>query len=178
MFVPLRRLTGLTFPGSRCEPSVVRSNIAALLLCLIGLLQISGYLTGLREVQGFGAATAASPFPKVFSDVNGLETFASTFVLRVQTRSGHELEKEITPELYQRLAGPYNRRNVYGAALSYAPRLPDAVWQSVFCYGLRPGGPLHTEFDLPEDAVRISVVIWTKTRGRSDTWVLEPSCKA
>jgi hypothetical protein len=172
-----RQFTGLTSNESRPVTWVFWSNVAALLLCVVGLLQMSGYLIGVRTLQGLGAATAASPFPKVFSDVDGLETFASQFVLRIHTASGEDLEKEITPELYQRLKGPYNRRNVFGAALSSAPRLPQATWQSVYCYGLRPQGPLRTELGLPEDAVRISVAIRTKTRGRSNIWILEPSCK-
>lgn len=30
---------------------------------------------------------------------------------------------ELTPELYSKIQGPYNRRNVYGAAISYGPAL-------------------------------------------------------
>ena len=135
-----------------------------------------GDLTGLTALKGIGAATAASPFPKVFSDVRGLETFASEFILHYEMTDGIDRKLPITPELYRRLAGPYNRRNVYGAALSYAPRLPEVIWSSVYCYGLRPGGPLRREFGLPENIVKIQVLIATRTRGRDDTWVLNPVC--
>jgi hypothetical protein len=119
---------------------------------------------------------AASPLPKVFSDVDGLETFASELTLRYQMPDGTLIETGITPELYGRLAGPYNRRNVYGAALSYAPRLPRELWEPVFCYGLRPEGPLRAELGLTSEVSDISVTIRTRTRGRSDAWTLESSC--
>jgi hypothetical protein len=151
-------------------------NVLAILIGIIGMFNLVGYLTGSKILKGIGAASVISPLPKVFSDVNGLETFASTFMMEIETKSGQKIEKEITPELYVKLGGPYNRRNVYGAALSYAPRLPDALWQSVYCYGMREGGPLRREFNLPEDTARVRVLIRTKTRGRADSWVLDPSC--
>jgi hypothetical protein len=135
-----------------------------------------GDLTGVKAIKGLGAATVASPLPKVFSDVRGLETFASDFSLSFQLPGGNQRELSITPELYQRLAGPYNRRNVYGAALAYAPRLPLPLWETVFCYGLKPGGPLRREFAVPDDATNLSVLITTRTKGRHDTWKLQPSC--
>jgi len=151
-------------------------NWLAIALGLIGLFQIAGHLAGVKALKGIGAATAASPFPKVFSDVDGLETFASEFVLHFRLQSGEEQRLTITPELYQRLAGPYNRRNVYGAALSYAPRMPESLWSAVFCYGLNRSGPLRRELGLPENTEWIHVLIATKTRGRNDTWVLDPPC--
>ncbi|MBI4179232.1 hypothetical protein HY522_07410 [bacterium] len=151
-------------------------DAAAVVLLIVGLLQMAGYIAGSKILRGVGAATAASPLPKVFSDVEGLETFASDFEMRVETSSGQQLEISITPELYQHMGGPYNRRNVYGAALSYAPRIPQRLFESVFCSGFGATGPLRKEFGLPEDTQRVSIVIRTKTRGRSDTWLLRPEC--
>jgi len=151
------------------------ANLAALGLTVAGCLPVIGYLAGSRALRGVGAATAAAPFPKVFSDVDGLETFASEFTLHWRDAQGaHTLA--ITPELYSRLRGSYNRRNVYGAALSYAPRLPEPLWQAVFCYAFGPGGPLRREFGLPADAHDLAVEIRTRTRGRSDRWYLQPPC--
>lgn len=152
-------------------------NVAALALGLVGSMQMLGYITGSVALRGIGAATAASPLPKVFSDVDGLETFASRFTLRYRDARGDVREMLITPESYGRLGGPYNRRNVYGAALSYAPRLPDPLWQAVYCYGLAPDGPLRAELGLGAGARDISVTIRTRTRGRNDVWTLEPSCR-
>jgi hypothetical protein len=152
-------------------------NHVAIVICVVGCLQMAGYITSSVTMRGIGAATAASPLPKVFSDVDGLETFASEFTLRYRNADGVVSQLQITPELYGRLTGPYNRRNVYGAALSYAPRLPRQLWESVFCYGLAPSGPLRTELGLGSDATDVSVTIRTRTRDRSDVWTLESSCR-
>jgi hypothetical protein len=148
---------------------------AAGALLLLGLTQMAADALGLAWLRGIGAASVAAPLPKVFSDVAGLETFASRFELEVVTAAGVR-RREITPELYARLAGPYNRRNVYGAALSYAPRLPPALWQQVFCYGFAPAGPLRRELGLPADAFAVRVHITTRTRGREQAWTLDPTC--
>jgi hypothetical protein len=152
------------------------ANIAALVLSIVGCLQMVGYLSGSRALRGIGAATAMAPFPKVFSDVDGLETFASDFILHWQDAQGGEHLLPITPELYSRMAGSYNRRNVYGAALSYAPRLPESLWSAVFCYAFGPAGPLRHDFGLPADAHDFTVEITTKTKGRNDRWMLKPAC--
>jgi hypothetical protein len=136
---------------------------------------MAGDALGIDWLRGIGAATVASPLPKVFSDVRGLETFASRFELEVETAAGVE-RREIDPELYARLAGPYNRRNVYGAALSYAPRLPPPLWRHVFCYGFAPDGPLRRELRVPADARAVRVRIATRTRRRQQAWTLEPPC--
>ncbi len=152
------------------------ANLAALGLVLIGCLPVAGYLLDARALRGLGAATAAAPFPKVFSAVDGLETIASEFTLHWRDGANGAHALVITPEVYSRLRGAYNRRNVYGAALSYAPRLPAALWQSVFCFGLAPKGPLRREFGLPADAKDFSVEIRTQTRNRTDRWMFQPPC--
>lgn len=152
------------------------ANLAALALTAFGCLPVLGYLVGSPALRGIGAASAAAPFPKVFSDVDGLEPFASEFTLHWRDAAGAAHALAITPELYARLGGAYNRRNVYGAALSYAPRLPEPLWQAVFCHAFAPQGPLRRELGLPADARDIAVEIRTKTRGRNDRWNLQPSC--
>lgn len=165
-------------PADESAPLVRRANVLALALCAVGLLQIAGELTRLRALRGVGAALVVAPLPKVFSDLHGLETFASELTFEVDTPDGGRRAVPITPELYHRLGGPYNRRNVYGAALAYAPRLPAPLWEAVFCYGFGPSGSLRRELGLPPAPARVSVRITTKTRGRADTWVLSPSCNA
>jgi hypothetical protein len=159
------------------DPAALRwRNRIALVICVVGCMQMTGYVIGSVALRGIGAASAASPLPKVFSDVDGLETFASEFTLRYRKPDSTVVELAITPELYGHLGGPYNRRNVYGAALSYAPRLPRELWEPVFCYGLAADGPLRAELGLGSEVSDISVTIRTRTRGRSDAWTLEPSC--
>lgn len=151
-------------------------NLAAAAVFALGLSQFMGYALGMKALRGVGAALAASPLPKVFTDVNGFETFASDFVILYE-QSGKPHEQPVTPEFYGRLRGPYNRRNVYGAALSYGPRLPEPIWNAVLSYGLRPDGPFIQELGIPLDARNIRVRIISKTRGREQQWILQPSCK-
>lgn len=152
-------------------------DFAAIALAILGSLQMAGYILGSDTLRGLGAASAMSPLPKVFSDVDGLETFASAFTLRYREQDGTAKTLPITPEVYGRLSGPYNRRNVYGAALSYAPRLPTPLWEAAFCYGLGTNGPLRTELGLGQTTSEFSVSIETRTAGRSDRWTLDPRCR-
>jgi hypothetical protein len=157
--------------------SVLWRNIAAAALLVVGSLQMIGYAIGNRVLLGLGAATAVAPLPKVFSDVRGLEPFASTFTLHYWRARGAVDEIVVTPELYRRLKGPYNRRNAYGAALAYAPRLPTPLWTAVYCYGLSPDGPLRRELGLRRDDKEFAITIRTLTKGRHDTWIFAPVCR-
>ncbi|MEY2546824.1 MAG: hypothetical protein QOG48_1941 [Verrucomicrobiota bacterium] len=145
-------------------------NIMAGALLIVGLAQMAGDLTKNLVVKGIAAATAISPCPKVFCDMNGLEPFASTFTL---TANGREtISLPITPQLYARLKGPYNRRNVYGAAVAAAPILPEQMRQSVLRYAFKPGGPLRRNLGLADDA-RIALTVHSNTRGRNETWTFD-----
>ena len=136
---------------------------------------MAGDALRLPWLKGIGLATGIAPLPKVFSDVDGFETFAARFTLVETSEEGVIKRRVITPELYSRLDGPYNRRNAYGAALSYAPRMPEEVWRPVFCYGLSPSGPVRRELDLSSYGP-VSVEIETQTRGRDDRFLLEDPC--
>ncbi|HEU4996835.1 MAG TPA: hypothetical protein VFT29_18590 [Gemmatimonadaceae bacterium] len=153
-----------------------RRNIAAVTLLLLGSIQMLGVAVDSRALRGLGAALAMAPNPKVFSDVDGLETFASEFTLFFRDAAGAAHSLVITPEVYGRIRGPYNRRNVYGAALSYAPRMPEALWTSVYCHGLSPHGPLRHELGLAPTDHDLTITIRTRTRGRHDAWTYAPAC--
>ncbi len=157
------------------ERGMRRRNRAAVLIGVVGSLQMVGYITGSATLRGLGAATTIAPFTKVFSDVDGFEPFASEFTIRYRDAGGMFVETGITPAMVSRFDGPYNRRNVYGAAFSYAPRLPVSLWQPVLCHGLVSTGSVRSELGLA-DATEISVTIRTNTRGRHDVWRLEPRC--
>ena len=92
-------------------------------LLALGLSQMAADAAHLAALRGLAAATCAAPAPKVFSSVRTLETFSTKFSLAWRDRAGGRHGLEITPELYARLRGPYNRRNVYGAVLAFGPVL-------------------------------------------------------
>ena len=125
-------------------------NKTALVLLAVGLLQMTGDVFDLPALKGIGAATVASPAPKVFSAVRGLETFSTRFFLEWTDRSGVAHSLPLTPEVYAQLAGPYNRRNVYGAALAYGPVLltdprTKPMFQALISYALCGEAPLLKE---------------------------------
>jgi hypothetical protein len=152
--------------------SMKARNIAALVVTLLGCSAMIGDLCDSLVMKGLGAAWTFAPFPKVFCDNQGLEGFASDFTIVAQGPNGTK-EVPITPELYAQMRGPYNRRNVYGAVFSFAPKLPAELWESVFEFGLGEKGVLKEEFSLPMEATNIAVRIETKTRDRKDSWLVE-----
>ena len=118
------------------------TKFAPWFLIAIGCVQMVGDFFGLPAVKAVGAASIASPAPKVFTAHEGFETYSSQFILSWTDRKGVEQHLQLTPERYAGVRGPYNRRNAYGAALSYAPVLHsnelsrpmlDAAIQHTFC---------------------------------------------
>ena len=141
----------------------------------IGCLAMLGNITGLDALQKIGLATAASPYPKVFccAPVHGapgeeIETFASTFDLSYSL-DGTRQALPITPEVYSEISGPYNRRNVYGAVLSYAPAMPPEMWQEWFDTAFKEPGTLRGDLGIPDGATGIEVTINSK----AGTWILK-----
>ena len=150
------------------------ANVLASVVLIVGLSQMAGFVLNLRAVRAIGAVSVIAPLPKVFTDVDGVETFASRFVLEYTRPDGEIEQLEITPEVYGMIGGPYNRRNVYGAALSYGPtpRFPRPLFNAVFEYGLIEPGPLGREMGIQEGSTDFRLRIETKTRGRDDVWVM------
>ena len=167
-------------------------NKSAVALLVLGLLQMSGDVlerAGLRSVgrplKGIGAATTASPAPKVFSAVRGLETYSTRFFLEWQGADGAAHSLELTPEVYARLRGPYNRRNVYGAVLAYGPVLATdertrPLFESVACYALCGEAPLLRELGIDPAEVAGPVRVRYEPRPGTDLGdlprVLEALC--
>lgn len=150
-------------------------NILYTAVVLIGLLQIIGYVTKVEMIRSLGILTVSSPLPLVFTEVKGVETFVNDFYIRYTDEAGVAQELKLTPEIYKQLKGPYNRRNIYGAAIGYGPVLPESLWNSVLSYGLC-NHVLNEEFNISKDVSGVSVFIKTRTARRNDSWVLEPTC--
>ena len=135
---------------------MTRHGIAAAFLVILGTTRIIAELCGWLPLQALAAATGASPAPKVFSAIRGLETYSTRFFIEWP---GHRVE--LTPELYARMRGPYNRRNVYGAALAFAPVLPAELRDPVQRYALCGDAPLLRELgiDVKAAAGPFSVIL-------------------
>ena len=130
---------------------------------------MSGDLLHLPTLKGIGAASGASPAPKVFSaDRNtGLELFSTQFSLTWTDHAGATHQLPLTPSVYARLQGPYNRRNAYGAALAYGPVLAthphlEGLFRNVARKALCGDRPLLRELGVDPSTVASSVGIrWT-----------------
>jgi hypothetical protein len=114
---------------------------------------MAGEVLHFPALKAVGLATAASPAPKVFSAVRGLETYSTRFYIEWTGTDGRPHSAEITPELNSHLKGPYNRRNVYGAVLAYGPvlvadPLSRRMFDSVASYALCGNAPLLRELGI------------------------------
>lgn len=155
-------------------------------LLVLGLLQMAGDVFRLPALRGIGGATAASPAPKVFSAVKGLETYSTRFFVEWTDRGGVRRSLELTPERYQRLRGPYNRRNTYGAVAAYGPLLQMDIrtrpmFESVARYALCGRAPLLRDLGIEpseiEGPVRIRLAPLDSTPSEIRR-VIEVSCPA
>jgi sterol desaturase/sphingolipid hydroxylase (fatty acid hydroxylase superfamily) len=128
-------------------------RLGAALLVVVGCLQMAGDLLGLRAIKAVGAAWHASPAPKVFTAQEGFETYSSRFHVDWRDAAGDARSMIITPERYAGVRGPYNRRNAYGAAISYGPVLARSpatrpMLESVSRYALCRPAPLLRELGI------------------------------
>lgn len=101
----------------------MKNKLAIVFLLIVGLSQMIGDILQIPTLKGIAAATGASPAPKVFTAHNGFETYSSHFYLDWDDENGIRQSLLLTPQVYNGVKGPYNRRNTYGAAFSYAPVL-------------------------------------------------------
>jgi hypothetical protein len=144
---------------------------------------MAGDVLHLPALKGVAAATAASPAPKVFSAVRGLETYSTRFFVEWTNQDGTFHSIEITPERYSHLEGPYNRRNVFGAVLAYGPILETdprvaPMFDSVARYALCGNAPLLRELQIDPGNVRGLVRVRLEPRPGSDTGDLPLSFEA
>jgi hypothetical protein len=157
-----------------------RREIASYALLSLGLLQALGFAAGSDTLRGIGAMTVASPLPFVFSSFRDFETFATEFEIELTRPNGERVRHLVTPELYSQLDGPYNRRNTYGAVLSFGPALTAPhereLVDSVLRYGLCGRGPLARRFGEAGPIQRIVVVVRSKTRAAPAPFRREIAC--
>jgi hypothetical protein len=136
-------------------------NRLALVVLGLGMLQMVGHFCGSKVLRGIGLASGIAPYPKVFCASDGYEAFAASFELVGRRGDGALWSCRLDPERYARLAGPYPRRNVYGATLAFAPRLPPELRDSLLARALAPGSRLRRELDIPADVDELQVRIRT-----------------
>jgi hypothetical protein len=132
------------------------------LLVALGTMQIVADVLGMPKLKAVFAATQVSPAMKVFTAQQGYETHAARFALTWIDADGAAQRLSLDPEVYRNVRGPYNRRNVYGAALAYGPILRAdpklrLMQESVMQYGFCTPGVLRAELGVPADAQRLTI---------------------
>jgi hypothetical protein len=125
---------------------------------------MTGDVLHIPALRAVGAATAASPAPKVFSAVRGLETYSTRFFVEWTDRAGGPHSLALSPELYRHIRGPYNRRNAYGAVTAYGPILSTdmrtaPMFRSIARYALCGDAPLLRELGVDPAGVTGAVRI-------------------
>lgn len=146
-----------------------------LFVVIIGSLQIIGFTTKNKTIRGIGVATTSSPLPLVFTKVKDVETFSNQFFIDYTTKDNQKFSLEITPEVYSKIKGAYNRRNVYGAAFSYAPVLNEKLLNAVLSYSFCDKN-LITEIGFPKDAKDFTMRIVSRTNSPKKVWKFKPNC--
>jgi len=164
----------------------MKARVAAIALLALGLVQMTGDVAGIAALKGIGAATAASPAPKVFSAARGLETYSTQFFLEWTGADGRAHSLALTPEVYARIQGPYNRRNIFGAVLAYGPVLAadprtQPLFDTVARYALCGDAPLLRELGIDPAQVAGALHLRLVPRPGTDTGnlplELAPPCR-
>jgi hypothetical protein len=149
------------------------------LIILIGSLSMVGSLTSFDPIKGIGFMTTASPLPLVFSKFRGVENFSSDYFMDVRFRDGTSSAMKLTSEIYERAAGPYNRRNPYGAVLAYGPMLtkPNEIIlrDKVMQYSACGSGSFMREIGITKPIEHITVTVKSKTTAKP-VWNFEVNC--
>lgn len=130
----------------------LRRDHLAIGVLILGFTQMVGHILGIPILRALGLATGFAPFPRVFCAVHGYEAFAAGFELEWAEETGLWNSRSLTPAWYAQIEGPYNRRNVYGAALAFAPHMEPCLRQAVMAYALQPGSCLRVELGIPHEA--------------------------
>lgn len=149
------------------------------LVILIGSLSMLGSVLSVDAVKGIGIMTTASPMPLVFSKFKGVENFSSDFFMDIRFKDGETTSFMITPEMYSRSTGPYNRRNPYGAVLAYGPMLTKPnemnLRDQVMEYSACGKGTFMREIGIEKPIEHINVTVKSKTIAKP-VWNFQVNC--
>lgn len=151
-----------------------RAKSILVLLVALGTLQIFADVLAMPRLRAVFAATQVSPAMKVFTAHQGYETHAARFAITWIDADGDTQRLSVDPEVYRNVQGPYNRRNVYGAALAYGPLLRAdpklrPMQESVMHYAFCSPGTLRSDLGIPRDAADLTIhVLPTRPPARAD----------
>jgi hypothetical protein len=139
-----------------------RAKSILVLLVALGTLQMFADVLAMPRLKAVFAATQVSPAMKVFTAHQGYETHAARFAITWIDANGDAQRLAVDPEIYRHVRGPYNRRNVYGAALAYGPLLRAdpklrPMQESVMHYAFCSPGALRSDLGIPRDTANLTI---------------------
>jgi sterol desaturase/sphingolipid hydroxylase (fatty acid hydroxylase superfamily) len=157
-------------------------GIGFMVLLVIGCSNTVGYFGELDNIRGIAFATSASPLPLVFSAYNGVETFSTSFEFNITFMNGTTRSQMMDHKVYGMMKGPYNRKNMFGVALSHGPFFDKEnmiqVRQQILHWGLCNPGDLAKEFGIMEKIKKVYITIKSKTKGNEDReWKIIVKCQ-
>jgi len=123
-------------------------SLGVALLVGVGLANSLAHLTGASWLRTFALATSASPLPRAFSQSQSLAGFSNEFIIELTHADGTVERRTESSELFAGLPGPYERRVIYGAALSFSSVVPRPPFTSILRYGFCRSGPLAARMDV------------------------------
>lgn len=155
-------------------------TLGGLILLAIGCLQPTGYLFNLPQLRGLGIVSVASPLPLVFSSYNGVETFSTSFSIKLTTINNQTIELPLDSELYAQIKGPYNRRNIYGVVFSHGPFFDRSeliqLRDQILKFGVCQVGPTVKYRGRSAIPRRVEVTITSNTQQQQSSWTLTIDC--
>ncbi len=124
----------------------------------LGVFQNVVYFTGPVTLRKWVHVLSMSPNPVVFSDLSGVANFVRWFDAEFRLKDGTSIKRYATADSYGNLPGPYQRRSIYAAALTFAPHRPEQYFYGVLQRGFC-GGPLAESLGVSEPAATVQLTI-------------------
>lgn len=150
------------------------------LLFMLGALNLTGMIFHSPELRGIAVMTMASPLPFVFTSYNDVETFSTTFTMDVTFKNRSQGNFILDQQMYSKLKGPYQRRNVIGAIFSHGPFFDNPqmiqIREQILDWGFCRGHLAH-EFGIHDPIGKVLIEVRSKTIGmENEKWELLVQC--
>ena len=150
-------------------------------LVIWGAVNSVAYISHYDGVKAIGFASGSSPLPLVFSAYNGHETYSTGFNIIVNYQDNTTFSSDMNVDMYNRMKGAYNRRNIYGAIFSHGPffDLPNMITirQSILKYAVCDPAPLIHEFQISiKNISNVHVDVFARSKNNTKIGELYIEC--
>jgi len=140
-------------------------SIINYILVIWGLMSSSAFIVHSNMAQKT-SVFVSSPLPLVFTSFNGIETFSSEYWIIATFENGTIYNIKITHEMYSKMEGAYNRKNVYGAIFAFGSLLEDknmiALRQEVLNYAICDPALVIKEFGIHEKIKHMNIYMTSR----------------